>query len=144
MSETQGPSGPPVATRAFDEKVTALARTYGEALVGAAGKEGPVDEVLDELEAIRALMIEQHPRFALMMTSPVRSTADKDRILVQALEGRVSPISARFLRVLNRHGRLDLIGRVLVEARALWDEKQNRRPVTVRSALPLSETQLDA
>jgi F-type H+-transporting ATPase subunit delta len=142
--ETQGLSGPPVATRAFDERLSDLARTYAEALVGAAEKEGPVDEVLDELEAIRAFVIGKYPTFALMMTSPVRSTKDKDRIIVQAFEGHALPISVRFLRVLNRHGRLDLIGRVLIEGRAVWDKKQNRCPVTVRSAVPLSDAQLDA
>ena len=142
--ETQGLSGPPIATRAFDDKVSDLARTYAEALVGAAEKEGPVDEVLDELEAIRSFVIGKYPTFALMMTSPLRSTADKDRIIVQTFERHALPISVRFLRVLNRHGRLELIDRVLAEGRAVWDQKQNRRPVTVRSAVPLSDAQLDA
>jgi F-type H+-transporting ATPase subunit delta len=147
MSDSEAearPENPPVATRVFNEKASELARTYAEALVNAAGKDGPVDEVLDELDAIRAFLIEQNPTFALMMTSPVRSTKDKDRIIAEAFEGHALPISVRFLRVLNRHGRLDLIGRVLVEARALWDRRQNRRPVTVRSAVPLSDAQLDA
>jgi F-type H+-transporting ATPase subunit delta len=135
---------PPVATRAFDEKTSELARTYAEALIGAAAKEGSVDEVLEELTAIRAFLIEQYPAFFLMMTTPVRNTADKDRILVKTLEGHTLPMSVRFLRVLNRHGRFDLIGRVLIEAKAVWDRRQNRQPVTVRSAVPLSDAQREA
>jgi F-type H+-transporting ATPase subunit delta len=145
MSEPRDPAeNPPVATRVFDEKASELARTYAEALIGAAAKEGSVDEVLEELAAIRTFVIEQYPAFALMMTSPVRNTADKDRILVKAFEGHTLPISLRFHRVLNRHGRLDLIGRVLIEAKAVWDRRQNRQPVSVRSAVPLSDAQLEA
>ena len=56
---------PPVATRAFDEKTSELARTYAEALIGAAAKEGSVDEVLEELTAIRAFCVGAAPSTAL-------------------------------------------------------------------------------
>ena len=54
------------------------------------------------------------------------------------------PTSFRFLRVLNRHGRLELLGSIIQTARATWDRRQNRRPVTIRSAVPLSNEQQDS
>jgi len=59
-------------------------------------------------------------------------------------EGRASSLVLRFLRVLNRHERLDLLGPVLREARAIWDRRNRRIPVQVRSAVPLDETQLQS
>jgi F-type H+-transporting ATPase subunit delta len=59
-------------------------------------------------------------------------------------EGRASGLALRFLRVLNRHERLDLLGTVLREARAIWDRRNRRIPVQVRSAVPLDETQLQS
>ena len=50
----------------------------------------------------------------------------------------------RFLRVLNRHGRLGTLSAVVREARAIWDRRNNRIPVQVRTAVPLGESQLQA
>lgn len=128
----------------FDETALEIARAYADALVNAAGKAGSVDEVLDELDAIVGFISEKFPRFVQMMTSPLRSEAEKDRIIAEAFDGRALPTSVNFLRVLNRHGRLRLLGTILKTARASWDRKQNRHPVTVRSAAPLSDGQAEA
>src|SRR5262245_24233497 len=104
----------------FDQQSSELSRTYARALINAAGKSGQAEEILDELDAIRAFVVTTLPSFALMMGSPLRSTAEKDKIIVKTFEGRISPTSHRFLRVLNRHGRLELLGAILGMARAIW------------------------
>lgn len=131
----------PLIPTVFDEKASELARTYAAALLNAAEKSGQAEEVLEELEAIRDFVLSRFPTFAVMMSSPVRTSADKDRIITQAFEGRVLPTCVRFLRVLNRHDRLNILGPVLVEARTLWERRQNRRAVVVRSARPLTDEQ---
>ncbi|MCA1686686.1 MAG: ATP synthase F1 subunit delta, partial [Planctomycetia bacterium] len=78
------------------------------------------------------------------LKSPSRALAEKDQVLERTFGGRALPTVVQFLRVLNRHGRLDLLGPVLRAARATWDRRQNRRPVTVRSAVPLTDAQADA
>lgn len=131
-------------TKPFEERSSALARTYGEALVNAAEKTGIAGEILDELDAIGDFVTTKFPTFAQMMSSPVRTLADKDRIIAKAFDGRVHPTSVHFLRVLNRHGRLDLLGPILRRGREIWDRRQNRRPVLIRSAAALSDAQRDA
>jgi len=54
------------------------------------------------------------------------------------------PTVVRFLRVLNRHGRLGLLATVTRQARATLDRRNNRKPVTVRSAVSLDEGQQSA
>ncbi len=142
MTDDQGPA--PTTTTVFDEKADELARTYGEALLNAAEKTGGVDDLLDELDAVNAFVRDKFPTFAVMMGSPVRTAADKDRLIAQAFDGRTLPTTVNFLRVLNRHGRLDLLGPAIRSARAIWDRRQNRKPVTVRSAVPLTDAQADA
>jgi F-type H+-transporting ATPase subunit delta len=132
------------ATAVDDGTSSELARSYAVALLNAAEKDGQAEEVLDELDAIRAFVAENFPTFAVMMGSPVRGTADKDRIIVTAFEVHALPLSVRFLRVLNRHGRLELLGPAVRLARTTWDLRQNRRAVTVRSAVPLGDAQRDA
>jgi F-type H+-transporting ATPase subunit delta len=140
--EAQAPA--PAPPTVFDETSAELARTYADALLNASQKAGQVDGVLDELDAINAEMFQRFPVFAMMMGSPFRTAAEKDQLIVRTLEGRADPTVVRFLRVLNRHGRLGLLGPVCRVARESWDRRQNRRPVTVRSAVPLTDGQAGA
>jgi len=140
MSDAQAAAPPTV----FDEQSLELARTYAEALLNAAEKTGQPGEVLDELDEVRSLLGGGSPEFARLMASPAHSSTDKDRLLVKAFEGKATPTAFHFLRVLNRHGRLGMLGPVVRLAREVWDRRQNRRPVTVRSAVPLDDGQKDA
>jgi F-type H+-transporting ATPase subunit delta len=150
MTDATSPAPAPAPTTApapptvFDETALEVARPYADALINAAGKAGSVDEVLDELDAILAFLTSKYPRFLDMMGSPLRSEAEKDRIIVEAFEGRALPTSVNFLRVLNRHGRVELLGTILRTAREAWDRRQGRHRVTVRSAVPLSDDQTAA
>jgi F-type H+-transporting ATPase subunit delta len=132
---------PAVAGTVFEDDTPEVTRSYSEALVGAAERDGQVEAVLDELDAIETELLRAHPQFAEVLASPLVSPADKDRILVETFEGRATPTVVHFLRVLNRHGRLTSLAAVTRAARALWDRKQNRRPVLVRTAVALDDGQ---
>jgi F-type H+-transporting ATPase subunit delta len=136
--------GPRGADAAPDDESIAVARRYAEALIGAAQSEGAVDPLLDEFAEIEDDVFLRFPRFAAHLASTRVATAEKDRILREVFEGRASSLAVRFLRVLNRHQRLDLLAAVLREARAIWDRQNRRIPVQVRSAIPLDERQLHA
>ncbi|MBX6312172.1 MAG: ATP synthase F1 subunit delta [Isosphaeraceae bacterium] len=125
----------------FDEGTAEVARSYAEALLNAASRDGQAEAVLGELEELREDLLRPFPRFAELLASPSLPAQDKDRMLVETLEGRAHPLVLRFLRVLNRHGRLALLDPILRRARELWDRRQNRIPVEVRSAVPLDEAQ---
>jgi F-type H+-transporting ATPase subunit delta len=144
---TAGPKAPgssadSLAGTVFEEVAPELTRNYADALLNASGDEA--DAIVEELEAIRAEVLQAQPRFAEILGSDSVSIDEKDRILTQTFEGRVLPTVLRFLRVLNRHGRLNLLSSVTLQARATLDRRQNRKPVTVRSAIALDEGQLSA
>ena len=100
---------PDTAGTVFDATTAELARNYADALLNAAGTAGDTDAVLDDLEAIGRDVLGAHPQFAAILQSPTTSIAEKDRILVEAFEGKANPTVVRFLRVLNRHGRLPIL-----------------------------------
>lgn len=135
---------PAVAGTVFEDESPELSRVYADALVGAAEAQGNVEPVLDELDAIVADVLVPHPKFAALLASPLLPQHEKDRILVETFEGRALPTVVQFLRVLNRRGRLGLIASLARAARATWDRRQNRRPVAVRSAMPLDDAQQTA
>jgi F-type H+-transporting ATPase subunit delta len=144
MSTHDSGEGPDVTGTVFDEGQLEATRSYAEALLAAAENAGQVDAVLDELDDLVRDVIRDQPRFAAILASPSLPAEQKDRILTDTFENRAMPMVVRFLRVLNRHGRLGLIAPIAREARSVWDRRQNRRPVLVRSAVALDDAQRDA
>ncbi|OJW19623.1 MAG: ATP synthase F1 subunit delta [Planctomycetales bacterium 71-10] len=139
---TQAPAERPRRPLSDDE--AEAARSYAAALLDAAGGDDAVAAALDDLDAFRDEVLEAHPRFAALLDAPRVPAADKDRMLTSLLDGRVADVALRFLRVLNRHGRLGLAAAVAEEARRQWDRRRGLVAVKVRSAAPLDETQAEA
>ena len=132
---------PDVSGTVFDDKTLLIARSYAEAIINAATKTGQVEAVVGELEELDDDLIKANPKFGEFLSSSSVPSDAKERVLNEALSGRALPTVLNFLHVLNRHGRLGLLAPIAQEARALWDKKQNRRPVTIRSAIELDEGQ---
>jgi F-type H+-transporting ATPase subunit delta len=139
-----GSGAPDVTGTVFADDQPEVTRSYAEALLGAAKNAGATEAVLDELDELVADVLNPYPQFAAILASEALPAPEKDRILTSTLENRASPLVLRFLRVLNRHGRLGLVAPVARTARELWDRQQNRRRVLVRSAVPLEDAQRDA
>jgi F-type H+-transporting ATPase subunit delta len=144
MTDAPTPASASAVAEIADDTVIAVARRYAEALLDATQKERQADAALEELAEFESDVLARFPRFAQLLASDRVSAADKDRILTDAFTGRASDLVLRFLRVLNRHGRLGLLRPVLAEARAIWDRRNHRIPVSVRSAVPLGDDQLQA
>lgn len=143
MTADATPSREAVAGTVLDHDEVGV-RNYADALLGAAESAGDVEAILGELEEFVADVWEGQPGAASLLASPALAIAEKDRILVQTLEGRALPTVLRFLRVLNRHNRLTWLPAAVRRARASWERKQNRRTALVTSAVPLDDAQLDA
>ena len=126
----------------FDEVAPELTRNYADALLNASGDQAQA--VVEELEAIGTDVLRAQPRFAAILASPSISIEEKDRIVDATFAASALPTVVRFLRVLNRHGRLGLLASVTKQARSTLDRRQNRKSVTVRSAVPLDEGQQSA
>jgi len=138
---TADASAASVAGTVFEDDAPEVSRSYAEALVNAAEKAGQADAVLDELDELVADVFKAHPKFAALVSSPSIPAHEKDRILGETFGGRALPTVVNFLRVLNRHGRLGHLEAITRAARAIFDRRQNRQPVTVRSAVPLDDSQ---
>jgi F-type H+-transporting ATPase subunit delta len=121
-----------------------VVRHYAEALVSAAVAENQAEAALDDLEAIDREVLREYPKFEQVLGSSQVSAAEKDRILLEVFGDRVSSVVLRFLRVLNRHGRLGLLSPLAGEARQIWDRRHKRVPVFVRTAVPLDPGQEQA
>lgn len=128
----------------LDERAQERSRPYAEAFVNVVDRDGQAEAALDELDAIMTDVVDAYPDFAEILRSPSLPAHEKDRILTATFEGRALPVVTRFLRVLNQHGRLELLPAVARQARELLDRRRNRRKVMVRSAVPLDDAQRGA
>lgn len=133
-----------VQATVFDDDRTGVSRNYAEALLNVAENDGQADAVIDDLEEFVADLVVGDSRFNELFDNPAVRVETRDRLLAETFEGRAHPTLLRFLRVLNRHGRLALLPTIAYQARTLWDQRQNRRPATIRSATPLDEGQRNA
>lgn len=127
------------AELAPDVRVEHVAAIYAEALLGAAQSAGQADAVLDELDDLVADVLDPSPQFERVLAFGLISPEEKAGILDRVLGGRASPTMLNFLKVLARHGRLDLLRAIHRQARPLHDRFHGRVAVQVRTAAPVDE-----
>ena len=123
-----------------DPGAEAIARTYATALLDAAEAQG-TGEALESLTSFVDDVLTPNPEFERILTSPMTGQ-DRQLGMLDRVAGEADPLTRNFLKVLARHGRLDLLRNVLDES---WRERERRdgkRRVVVRSAEPLSESEL--
>ena len=122
-----------------DPSSTAIARTYADAFLSAAGDP---DAALAELTELHDDLLAPNPEFAALLSGPLVRAEDKLGIIDRAVAPHASPVLANFLRVLARHGRLDLLPQILGEAHVAREKALGKRRVTVTTAVELSDSEL--
>ena len=125
-----------------DPSSKAVARVYAVAFLDAAATNG-VDDPVGELESFRDEVLGRFPEFAELLTGSLLSRDDKLALLERSVTSRCSEFFANFLRVLARHDRLDLLPAITEVALGEQMQRRGQRAVTLRSALPLTEEQLN-
>ena len=118
-----------------------VARTYAQALLAAAEKQGQARELLEELDSLVHDVFPAAPQFEAFLSSLAIGRNRKPAVIRSALQGRGSPLLLNFLLVLNDHERLGLLRPILAAYRALYEERTRHIRVRVKSAVPLPDDQ---
>jgi F-type H+-transporting ATPase subunit delta len=124
-----------------DPSSQAIARTYADALLDAAGT--GTNDVLEEFGSFVDDVLAKLPDVQEVFFSRVIGRDEKIRLIDRALAPRTSPLFANFLKVLVRHDRLELLGLIVKEARLQQEARSGKQRVQVKSALPLSDVARD-
>ena len=122
----------------IDERQLAVARVYAQALLGLADGQGEVDEILEQLEQLRALM-DKAPALEDFFGTPLVQEETRKAALENLFRGRASDLLVDTLQVMNRKGRLGLIRALVVAYREEYEELKGRIDVRVTTAVPLSD-----
>jgi F-type H+-transporting ATPase subunit delta len=114
-----------------------VAAVYAKAYVGATEAAGTTDTALAELESLVSEVLDKLPRLDAILSSGLVSADQKIELIDKAIGTKASPLLRNFLKVLARHGRLDVLRGVRNEARKMVDKLRGRFRVHVTTAAEL-------
>ena len=120
-----------------------IVRRYARALFDSANKSGTVAEVEEDLKTVDQL-IRTSPRFYRALRAPTIAASRKKDLILRGVGDRIGPLSTRFLSLLIDKRREDVLGQVYAEYHRLANEARNILPVSVTSAVPLTDEERDA
>jgi F-type H+-transporting ATPase subunit delta len=122
------------------EEQGSLARVYALALIHLAKEGGEEVRVAEELGQFASLL-DSDPSIGEFLSSPGVDEVRRHDLLEKLLRGKASDVLVDALQVMNRNGRLGLVGAVERSYHELLEELQGRVDVIVRSAAGMTLAQ---
>ena len=89
-----------------------ISKTYGDALLEVAKEEKKVDLLLEEVTAVMAIL-KDNPEFSKLMNNPRISVDEKQTVMSNVFEGRISNELMGFFSMIVNKGRYDHIDEIL-------------------------------
>jgi ATP synthase F1 delta subunit len=114
------------------------ARRYAQALLLAAVKAGELDRVEAEVRSLSDLFA-RTPQLVKFLMQPLVPFSEKERLLRQRLQGRLSPVTLNFLLTVVKHKRTDAFEHIARVFEELVREYRGEVVAEVTSAVPLTE-----
>lgn len=114
-----------------------VASIYAQALLGAATEGGRAAEVVEELNTFVSQALDPSPDLQAVLSSALISYEDKSALLDRVFASRLSPALLDFLKVVARHGRLEIVREIAVEATKQFDIQSGRVRVRLQTAAPV-------
>jgi F-type H+-transporting ATPase subunit delta len=118
-----------------------LVKRYAQGLAGALGDDAEFAAVSRELAEFQE-RISSHAALKEILASPFVAARKKKRVIQDILAALdFQEKTKRLVLLLLEHGRLDLLGDILEELPALWNERQGVATFEVNSVVSLGEGQ---
>jgi F-type H+-transporting ATPase subunit delta len=123
----------------MDVTVEQVARVYAQAFMGVTSKSPKAGELVAELNSLVSDVLNPNPKFVEVLESSLVSAEDKEALFDRVLGKPASREVLNFLKVLCRHGRLELIRTIARQTDKLYAEKCGLADVEVRVAAELDD-----
>ena len=118
-------------------------KTYGKALYDAAEELGKVQLFLEEIQAIRELLLRE-PDFFELIKTPIVSGSEKKKIVEEVFSGRISQEVLNFLFVLVDKRRIGSFPRIVAQYRSFAEQGKGYTRGVIYSIELLSREQLNS
>jgi F-type H+-transporting ATPase subunit delta len=119
-----------------------LDKRYALALYTVAEEKGKVEEYLGDLRDVVALMRDDL-EFLKIIKHPLISTSAKKKMFIKIFKGKIDEDLLSFLLILIEKDRILFTEQKLNEMEKIHLERNNTLLVTVKTVIPLQETQRD-
>lgn len=120
--------------------MTAAEKEYGEALYELCSEENCVEEVLEQLDMVRGLFQEE-PQYPRILQDPALPKEERLQMLDEAFRGNVHSYLLNFLKILCEKSALEILPGCEEQFKYLYNEANGLLPVTVTSAVALTDAQ---
>ena len=117
-----------------------ISKTYGDALLEIANEEKKVDLLLEEVTAVMAIL-KDNPEFSKLMNNPRISVDEKQTVMSNVFEGRISNELMGFFSMIVNKGRYDHIDEILTYFQDEVKKIKGIGVAYVTTPLELSDTQ---
>ncbi len=114
------------------------ARRYAYALLLSAVEAGELERVEGEVNALNDLLT-RSPQLIKFLAQPLVPFAEKERLLRQRLDGRISAITLNFLLAIVKHKRIEAFGHIVRVFNEVLREYRGEVVAELRTAVPLTD-----
>jgi F-type H+-transporting ATPase subunit delta len=123
----------------MDVTVEQVARVYAKAFMGFAAKAPKPELLVEELKAIVVDVLDRFPKLEEVLKSSLVSPEQKEALLDRLFSKAASTQVTNFLKVLARHGRLELLRPLSRQVDKLFTEQSGIADVDIRVATKLDD-----
>jgi len=123
----------------MDVTAEQISRVYAKAFMEVAAKSPHAATLVEEVTSLATDVLDQFPQFDQTLRSARVSHDQKAQLLDRVLGNRASAEVLNFLKVLSKHGRLDLLRPVARQLKKLHAQRSGLTEIEVRVALPLDD-----
>jgi F-type H+-transporting ATPase subunit delta len=116
-----------------------VARVYAKAFLEVAAKSNNTAELIDEVVSLVRDVLDRVPRLEEMLRSALVSQEEKEQFINRVFGKQASVEVVNFLKVVSRHGRLELLRPIARVLKKLYAERSGVTEVEVRVATELSD-----
>jgi F-type H+-transporting ATPase subunit delta len=120
----------------MDVTAEQVARVYAQAFIDAAAKAADMADLVEQMAGL-VDVLDRSPRLGEVFKSALISQEEKESTIDRVFGKRVSPVVLNFLKVLGRHGRLELLRPIARLVVKLDRERRGLTDVEVRVAREL-------
>jgi F-type H+-transporting ATPase subunit delta len=123
----------------MDVTIEQVARVYAKAFLGFAAKTSDADALVQELKSIVVDVLDRFPKLEEVLKSSLISPEQKEALLDRLFSKGASTRVTNFLKVLARHGRLELLRPISRQTEKLFTELSGVADVDIRVAAALDD-----
>jgi F-type H+-transporting ATPase subunit delta len=115
-----------------------LAERYAKSLVDLAQEKGQLNEVFSDMKFLQGIC-KSNPDFIALLKSPIIPVDKKIKIIESITSGRVSPMTALFIKLLTSKNRESSLPEIINSYIEQYNEFKDIQKVKITTATPLSE-----